>query len=47
MNDVIDIIIQFFNTLWNFKILNVSVVIWASIPVIIGLFMDLIKGKKE
>lgn len=47
IESTVDIIVQMWNVLYNFKILNVSIVIWASIPLIVGLIMSFVKGKKD
>lgn len=47
LESTVDIIIQFWSVLWDFKIFNISIVIWASIPLVIGLIMSFVKGNKE
>lgn len=47
MESVVDIIISLFNILFEFKILNISIVIWAVIPVVIGIIVSFIKGDKN
>lgn len=47
IENIVDIIINLWNVLWNFRILNISIIIWATIPVALILIFDFIKGKKE
>lgn len=47
MQELIDIFVSCFNILNNIKILNISLLVWAIIPILIGLLVQFLKGKKE
>lgn len=47
MQELIDIIVSIFNIFNNVKILNISLLVWAIIPILITLIITFIKGKKE
>lgn len=47
MQELIDIVVSIFGIFNDIKILNISLLVWAIIPILIGLIVTFIKGKKE
>ena len=47
INSFVDMVISIFNTLWNFKIFNVSIVIWLSIPLVFDIIWNFVIGVKD
>lgn len=47
MQELIDIFVSCFNILNNIKVLNISLLVWSIIPILIGLLVQFLKGKKE
>ena len=47
MSELVNIFVSLFGILNDIKILNISLLVWALIPILIGLIIQFIKGKKE
>lgn len=47
MEQVADILIFFIDLLTDTKILGVSLIVWTVIPLLLGLLVNFLKGKKE
>lgn len=47
MEQVADILIFFIDLLTDTKILGVPLIVWTVIPLLLGLLVNFLKGKKE
>lgn len=47
METVVDILSNFFGILLDTQILGMPLLVWAIIPVVLGLVISFLKGKKD
>lgn len=47
MQTVVDILSNFFGILLDTQILGMPLLVWAIIPVVLGLVISFLKGKKD
>lgn len=47
METVVDILSNFFSILLDTQILGMPLLVWAIIPVVLGLVISFLKGKKD
>ena len=47
METVVDILSNLFDILFDTQILGMPILVWAIIPVVLGLVISFLKGKKD
>lgn len=47
MQTVVDILSNLFGILFDTQILGMPILVWAIIPVVLGLVISFLKGKKD
>ena len=47
MNSIIDSLVSIFNWLYNTNLYNVPLLVWLTIPLVVGIILKFLNGQKE